>query len=50
MNEMIPPFLTGSTGTAKTSMMSQLLRNSEHSSLMFTFTAQTSPLVTQIQL
>jgi guanylate kinase len=43
-------FLTAPTGTGKTSMISQILRKSANANLMFTFTAQTSPSVAQIQL
>jgi dynein heavy chain len=38
------------TGTGKTSIMSQIIRRSSHASLHFTFTAQTSPNIAQIQL
>ena len=42
-------FLTSPTGTGKTCIINQLIKNSGQASLNFTFTAQTSPSVAQIQ-
>lgn len=50
IDNLDPVFLVAPTGTGKTSMMEQILRKSAHASLMFTFTAQTSPAVAQTQL
>ena len=50
MGQLDPVFLTSLTGTGKTSIINQLIKNSGQASLCFTFTAQTSPSVAQIQL
>jgi dynein heavy chain len=45
-----PVFLTAPTGTGKTTLINQILKKSGNANLFFTFTAQTSPSVAQIQL
>jgi dynein heavy chain, axonemal len=47
--ELDPIFLTSPTGTGKTSIINEILRSSQQASLSFTFTAQTSPAVAQLQ-
>lgn len=42
--------MTALTGAGKTSIISQVIRQSQQAHLTFTFTAQTSPSVAQIQL
>ena len=43
-------FLYGPTGTGKTSILKQITKAENVASLQFTFTAQTSPNIAQIQL
>jgi len=45
-----PVFLYGPTGTGKTSILHQITKGENLASLHFTFTAQTSPGIAQIQL
>lgn len=49
MDELNPVFITSPTGTGKTSIINQIIKGSGQASLCFTFTAQTSPSVAQIQ-
>lgn len=49
MSELNPVFITSPTGTGKTSIINQIIKDSKQASLCFTFTAQTSPSVAQIQ-
>lgn len=50
MENLDPIYLTAPTGTGKTALIMQILKKSSNAFLMFTFTAQTSPSVAQIQL
>ena len=50
IEKLDPIYLSAPTGTGKTSVIAQTLRKSSHASLTFTFTAQTSPSIAQIQL
>jgi midasin (ATPase involved in ribosome maturation) len=47
--ELNPIFITSHTGTGKTSIINQIIKKSGQSSLSFTFTAQTSPSIAQLQ-
>lgn len=50
IDQLDPVFITSPTGTGKTSIISQVIKRSGQASLTFTFTAQSSPSVAQLQL
>lgn len=49
IDELNPVFITSPTGTGKTSIINQVIKKSNQANLTFTFTAQTSPAIAQLQ-